>query len=266
MELIDIGVNLAHDSFDHDREDVIHRAYESGVTQLVVTGSSVGVSRDALHLAQQNPGRLFATAGIHPHHASDFDEHTVPALRQLLQHREVVAAGECGLDFFRNFSAPEEQEIAFRAQLELAAEAAVPVFLHQRDAHEALMAMLKPYRDRIPRGVAHCFTGTSAELTDCLDLDLYVGITGWICDERRGAHLRELVAKIPADRLLLETDAPYLLPRDLKPKPRTRRNEPMHLVHIAATVAACRDVSIEEVAAQITANARRFFDLPPYSA
>ncbi len=121
------------------------------------------------------------------------------------------------------------------------------------------MAILGEYRSRLPAGVAHCFTGDERELRDYLDLDLSIGITGWICDERRGHHLRDLVRLIPADRLMLETDAPYLMPRDLTPKPHSRRNEPKYLPHILATVAACRGEPAELVAAATTRNARRLF-------
>ena len=131
-----------------------------------------------------------------------------------------VAVGECGLDFFRDYSPRDAQRRAFAAQLELAAEVGKPVFLHQRDAHEEFVAMLAPARASLAGGVAHCFTGGPAELDAYLELDLYIGVTGWVCDERRGAALRAAVPRIPLDRLLVETDAPYLLPRDLEPKPR----------------------------------------------
>ena len=183
-------------------------------------------------------------------------------LDAMLDHPEVVAAGECGLDFYRNFSPPDDQKFAFSLQLELAAAKNKPAFLHQRDAHKSFIDLLKPHLPNLPAAVVHCFTGTRAELEECLELDLYIGITGWVCDERRGFHLRELLREIPSDRLLLETDAPYLLPRDLSPKPSSRRNEPMHLAHIASVVAQLRGESIEETSATTSANATRFFGLP----
>jgi TatD DNase family protein len=133
------------------------------------------------------------------------------------------------------------------------------VFLHQRDAHDAFVGVLREYRPRLLAGVAHCFTGEARELRDYLDLGLSVGITGWICDERRGQHLRELVRQIPLDRLLVETDAPYLLPRDLQPRPSHRRNEPKFLPHITRVIAACRGESFAALAAATTANAVKFF-------
>ena len=259
MQLVDIGANLSHDSFSGDLEDVIGRARATGVVGMVVTGSSVPVSQTAFALTQDHPGYLYATAGIHPHHAKDSDQQTPDALRDLLRRDSVVAVGECGLDYFRNFSSPHEQQDAFVLQLELAAESGLPVFLHQREAHDGFMEILKSYRDKISRGVAHCFTGSERELRDYLDLDLHIGITGWICDERRGHHLRELIALIPEDRLMLETDAPYLLPRDLKPKPKSRRNEPCYLPHVLRTVADCSPWSMDKLAHQTRTTSQDFF-------
>lgn len=261
MRLVDIGVNLTHDSFDRDRQAVIDRAAASGVDRLIVTGTTVAASRAAAALAELHPGRLYATAGVHPHHATELDDAALAALEPLLSHPRVVAAGECGLDFFRDFSPREAQERAFSAQLELAAAARKPVFLHQRDAHPRFVALLEPYAGRLAGGVAHCFTAGLTELRAYLDLGLHVGITGWLCDERRGQALREALPHVPLDRVLLETDAPYLLPRDLSPAPRDRRNEPAFLPHIAARAAALLGVEPEALAAASTANAERLFGL-----
>jgi TatD DNase family protein len=257
--LVDIGLNLAHDSFDHDRELVVENAVAAGVRHMVITGSTIESTRAAIALARGNPARFRATAGIHPHHSREFGVDDVPVLRELMQMPEVGAAGECGLDYFRNFSPHEDQERAFRLQLELAAELSRPVFLHQRDAHDAFVGILDDYLPRLPAAVAHCFTGEERELRAYLERGLYVGITGWICDERRGQHLRDLVKLIPLERLMLETDAPYLLPRDLVPKPATRRNEPRHLPHILEAVARCRGEDAGRIAAATTANALHFF-------
>lgn len=151
---------------------------------------------------------------------------TAATLRRLAENDRVVAIGECGLDFNRNFSAPEQQEYAFNAQLALAAELSLPVYLHCREAHERFIAILAPWLPQLPASVLHCFTGTREELEACLAMGLSIGITGWVCDERRGQALRELMPLIPAERLLLETDAPWLLPRDMHPRPASRRNEP----------------------------------------
>ena len=262
MQLIDIGVNLAHDSFDHDRQQVLERARAAGVTPMVVTGSCHQSSLQALQLARSHKDELFATAGVHPHHADDFADADSAWMRALAAEPEVKAIGECGLDFFRNFSAPAAQEDAFHRQLALAGELQMPVFLHQRDAHDRFCAILGEHLNDIPRGVAHCFTGGMQELEDYLGLGLWIGITGWICDERRGAHLADLISHIPADRLMLETDSPYLLPRDIRPRPRSRRNEPRYLAHIVEVVAKAAGRPPSTVAAETTANARLFFGLP----
>jgi TatD DNase family protein len=261
LALIDIGANLTHDSFDADRAAVLERAAAAGVSRLIVTGTSVTSSAQALELCAAHPGTLFSTAGVHPHHARELDGHTSAALRALLANPAVVAVGECGLDFFRDFSPRADQRHAFATQLELAAEIRKPVFLHERDAHAEFLEILAPRRSRLVGGVAHCFTGGVEELAAYLDLDLYVGITGWVCDERRGAKLREALPRIPLDRVLIETDAPYLVPRDLVPQPRGRRNEPAFLAHILERVAAGLGRSPEEVAAATTANAERLFGL-----
>jgi TatD DNase family protein len=262
LDLIDVGVNLAHESFDRDREEVIERAATAGIARMIVTGTSVTASVQACALAAQRPGRLFASAGIHPHHANEADAPALDAIRGLLAHPQVVAVGECGLDFFRNFSPPEAQQRAFSAQLELAASSGLPLFLHQREAHDVFLRLIRPWRSRIVGAVAHCFTGGPDELRDYLELDLYIGITGWLCDERRGGALREALPGIPMDRLLVETDAPYLLPRDLPAKPRGRRNEPSFLSHVVERIAALLDRSVEEIAGATTRNAERLFALP----
>jgi TatD DNase family protein len=262
MQLIDIGANLTHDSFDHDRDAVLQRARDAGVAQLVVTGASREHSPRALALAQAHPGFLFATAGVHPHHASEYTEECDAELRALHTHAEVVAVGECGLDYFRDFSPRPAQRRAFERQLQIAADTGKPLFLHQRDAHADFMAMMNDFDGRLAPAVVHCFTGTRAELFDYLDRDWHVGITGWLCDERRGQHLRELVRHIPANRLMLETDAPYLLPRTVKPQPSHRRNEPMYLAHIVEELARDRGEEVALTAAVTAATARAFFRLP----
>ena len=266
VALIDIGANLTHDSFDHDRDDVLARARAAGVVQQVLTGTTVEASAKALALARQYPGELFATAGMHPHHAGDFDDDARERFRELAAADEVVAVGECGLDHFRNFSPPADQERAFVAQLELACELHMPAFLHQRDAHDDFVAIVREFRDRLPAAVAHCFTGGRKQARDYLDLDLHIGITGWLCDERRGAELRDAVRYIPAGRLMIETDSPYLMPRDLDPKPASRRNEPMHLAHILGALARHRGEHTTELGPQTTVTARRFFGLPAAGA
>jgi len=259
MDLVDIGANLTHESFRSDLEAVLERAHEAGVERLVITGADEAGSRAALELARHHPDRMRATAGVHPHAAASTGADIVRVLRGLVEHPLVAAVGETGLDFNRDFSPRDVQERLFEQQLELAVESGMPVFAHQRDAHERFLDILRPYRDRLSAIVVHCFTGTEPELEHYLELDCHIGITGWICDERRGHHLREFIHRIPDNRLMVETDAPYLLPRDIKPKPRIRRNEPCHLPHIVETIAQARGQDTAHVAAATTAAARRFF-------
>ena len=268
MQLFDIGANLTHDAFDPDRDAVLQRGREAGVMQMVVTGASREHSPKALKLALKHPGELYATAGVHPHHAADYSAECDAELRELHAHPQVVAVGECGLDYFRDLAPRPAQRRAFELQLQIAVDSGrtpaerKPLFLHQRDAHADFLSMMRNFDGRLGAAVVHCFTGTRAELFDYLDQDWHIGITGWLCDERRGQHLRELVAHIPAHRLMIETDAPYLLPRTVQPAPSHRRNEPMYLAHIVAELARDRGEDVAVTAANSTATARAFFRLP----
>ena len=236
MQLIDIGVNLTHASFALEREALLARARAAGVVQMVITGTSLADSEQALQLCGEldEGGRLFTTAGVHPHEASHWNGDTARGLRALFDDQRVRAVGELQR----------------------------PVFLHERDASERLLAILRDFRDRLPAAVVHCFTGERRALYGYLDLDLHIGITGWINDERRGTHLHDLVSEIPVGRLMLESDAPYLLPRSLRPKPKNGRNEPAYLVEVLDCVARHRGESAERLAAHTSAAARAFFGLP----
>lgn len=260
-ELIDIGANLAHDSFDDDRDDVLQRAADAGVSTLVITGSSDQSNVAALALANDNPDWLYSTAGVHPHHASDYSEKSDDIIRQCLADKRCIAVGECGLDYFRNLSPREAQLEAFRAQLDIARDTGHAVFLHQRDAHDDFVEVLEAALPNLSRAVAHCFTGEGESLREFVAMGLYIGITGWICDERRGEHLKDIVSAIPDDRLMIETDSPYLLPRTIRPRPKSRRNEPAHLTEVLKTVAQARAQTEEHVATITTANAKRFFGI-----
>lgn len=262
MELVDIGFNFTHHAFDPDRETVIDRAVAAGVTQMICTGADLKDSLRSVTLAEQMPDHLTATAGFHPHQASAWQASSAMDLYELARtHLKIKALGEMGLDFNRNYSPRSAQERVFEAQLEIATALELPVFLHQRDAHESFMRILGRYRSRLNKAVIHCFTGTENELRAYLDLDLHIGITGWICDPRRGYHLKDLLPLIPANRLMIETDAPYLLPRDQYPKPASRRNEPAYLPHILKTVATAVRRPVKIVADETTATAYDFFNL-----
>ncbi len=260
-ELVDICFNFTHSAFRRDEAAVLERAVAAGVDTLMVTGSSIEESHQGIALAQRYPGHLYATVGVHPHLARDWDQSSYARLRELAAHERVKAVGEAGLDYNRDHSPRPAQRHAFVQQMRLAAELGLPLFLHQRDAHDEFSALLSEHRDELGPVVVHCFTGDRKQLDRYLDLDLHIGITGWICDERRGRHLCELLTRIPPGRLMLETDAPYLVPRDLRPQPRDRRNEPAFLPHILATVATCLGRGAEQVAEETTRTAREFFAL-----
>lgn len=264
--LIDIGANLTNKAFRGDLEPVLSRAAQAGVEAILITGTSTAASRIAREIAVDRRDsaapRLFATAGIHPHHASSSSRESMAELRELAARPEVVAVGECGLDYDRDFSPRDKQRACFEAQLELASVVKKPVFLHEREAHGDFAAILERWRPKLVGGVVHCFTGARPALERYIELDMHVGITGWINDERRGKHLRDLVRLIPKGRLLVETDAPYLTPRDMPDRPRTGRNEPAFLAHVARVIASCRGERPEDLAAHSTEAAERLFGLP----
>jgi TatD DNase family protein len=255
--IIDIGINLMHPSFDRDREAAAAAAEAAGVSPLIITGTSVEDSRKAMEYAALHPGKLYATAGVHPHDAKNCGPSTLPALRELAAHDAVVALGECGLDYNRDFSPRPVQREWFEKQAALAVELGMPLFLHERDASEDFTAILRA--SGVTNMAVHCFTGTEAELERYLELGAYIGVTGWICDERRGQGLRSLVRRIPSDRLLIETDAPFLLPRDLGEKVKGGRNEPRFLRHIARVIAQCLGKDEDQLARETRENTCRFF-------
>lgn len=263
--MIDIGVNLTNKRFDKDRQEVIIRAKSQGVTKLLITGTSVSESQQALMLCENYqqifPHMLYATAGVHPHDADGVEKNYIEQLTNLASKSYVKAIGECGLDFNRNFSAPEQQIKVFKEQIELAAKLNMPLFLHQRDAFEPWFELLKPYFGQIPAMVSHCFTGNKQELEQCLAAGMYIGITGWLCDERRGQELRDIVSLIPLDRLLIETDAPYLTPRTIKPRPKSSRNEPSYLSYVVDQLSVLTAIDPEEIACQTSLNAEKVFNL-----
>ncbi len=261
LQFIDIGVNLTSKRFDKDREQVLERALANGVEAIIITGTNARESKQALTLAQQYE-HCYATAGCHPHDAERMSPDDFESIKALHKESKVVAVGECGLDFNRNFSTPESQIRVFKQQLEMACDLQKPLFLHERDASDTMLELLQEYQGELPSAVIHCFTGSEQALEQYLEFGLYIGVTGWICDERRGQELAGMVHRIPDNRLMLETDAPWLTPRDLRPKPKDGRNEPMLLPHIAQKVADCRQQSIEHLAEITYKNAQTFFNLP----
>ncbi|WP_094751575.1 TatD family hydrolase [Psychromonas sp. CD1] len=259
--MIDIGINLTHSRFDKDINNVIEDAKKAGIQALIVIGTNIQESKKAIALCITDPQFLYCSVGIHPHDANTLNDNSIVILRQLAEHPQVKAIGECGLDFNRNYSTPDEQEKAFTAQLALAVELQLPIFMHQRDAHRRFIDLLKPYIKKIPKAVLHCFTGSEIELEECLALGLHIGITGWVCDERRGVALLNLLKLIPSERLMIETDGPYLLPRSMRPKPKSSRNEPKYLPYIAEVIADARGESTIELIQKTMRNSQQFFNI-----
>jgi TatD DNase family protein len=261
MSWCDIGVNFTDKRLVF--KPALERALAADVSHIIITGTSLDKSQKAIQLAEQYPNHLSTTAGVHPHDASQFTVQTVSELKNLAKSSSVVAIGECGLDFNRNFSTPNEQLFAFEQQLKLACELGLPVFLHERDAFEAQIKLLAKYRKELVGGVAHCFTGDIKQMNRYLDLDLYIGITGWVCDLKRGQTLREAVKSLPLDRILMETDAPYLRPKGLanNRKIDNGNNEPAYLPYVAGEVASLMATDIKTLQVASQANTLALFNI-----
>ena len=259
--LIDTCCNLSHPSFANRERRIIERAQAVGVDTLITPASSLADAVQIVGLAEQHP-EVHVAVGVHPHCAKTWQTNTYNALKQLAEHDKVVAIGETGLDYHRNYSSKQQQRLAFEQQIQLAIETNKPLLMHQRSAHQDFVRLLKPYRQQIKGGVVHCFTDQQPALTDYLDLDLHIGLTGWFCDERRGQHLRTLIKAIPLKRLMLETDAPYLRPRHIaKAQKGEPHNEPALLTYIATDMAACLGLPVATLAAATTQTSRYFYRL-----
>tara|TARA_Y100000768_G_scaffold118543_1_gene87566 strand:+ start:36464 stop:37267 length:804 start_codon:yes stop_codon:yes gene_type:complete len=259
-QFFDIGANLTHKSFEEDLDEVLKIAHDEGVKRLSITGSSLEESIQAFEIAKKYPKACISTAGIHPHNAKEFSQGLFSEIKELLEQEEVKCIGETGLDFNRNYSSPEEQQLSFEAHIELSIETGIPLFLHERDAHTKFVEMVSPYIDELPKCVVHCFTGQKEALLKYINMGFHIGITGWLCDERRGKHLEELISMIPLDKLMIETDSPYLLPRDMGID-NSSRNEPKYLSHIANKVANFRNESKDLLFSAIYMNSLEFFDI-----
>ncbi|MGS0693682.1 TatD family hydrolase [Shewanella sp. 0m-4] len=260
-QYMDIAVNLIGSSLEKNIQRVIEDATNQSVTSMVVIGSHLDESKHAIALCEQFPDQLYSTAGIHPHHASEWQTSSANTIRMLAQSPCVIAIGECGLDYNRDFSPRDVQRNVFAKQLALAVELEMPVLMHERDAHPDFLAILKEYRTDLPAALLHCFTGNMQSLEAYIEQDIYLGVTGWVCDERRGQELASIVPYIPDNRLLIETDSPYLLPRSMRPKPKSSKNEPKYLPYIAQYIADLKKQDMSTFADNTYKNSRRFFGL-----
>jgi len=273
--VIDICVNLQYGQFSEDLFMVLKRAHHAGVKGILGCATDLNLAERNVALCTESLKRpnlplLLSTAGVHPHDAETWKDSDGPRLAALCESTWVRAVGECGLDFNRNFSAPKAQRRAFQAQIDVACQVQKPLFVHDRDSNGEVFQSLMA-RGQLPPVVIHCFTGSADELDNYLDAGFYIGITGWLCDAKRGQTLRELVTRIPDNQLLMETDAPFLRPHNAPAndqlftdayaasRQNRRRNEPALLSYVAAVLAERRQQSPAELAELCTANANTLF-------
>ena len=258
-EIADIACNFTSDRFDNDLDEVINHAIVNNITKFGLICSRLSDIDKLLEIYNRYSKDMFFTIGVHPHHANEINEEYLKKLKEVINNNNPHAIGETGLDFFRNLSTYEEQIFAFEEQIKIAIDTNKPLFLHQRDSHDDFIKILRKYSSDINKSVVHCFTGTKEQLNDYLELDCYIGVTGWICDAKRNVELRKTIKNIPLERLMIETDCPYLIPKNLEEKPKNNRNEPTYLNHIANEVATLMKKDINDIREKTYKTSLSFF-------
>ena len=258
-EIADIACNFTSERFNKDLDEVISRAMTNKITKFGLICSQLDDVEKLLNIYSQYSNDIFFTIGVHPHHAKEINDEYLKKLKEVVNNNNPHAIGETGLDFFRNLSTYEEQIYAFEEQIKIAIDNNKPLFLHQRDSHDDFIKILRKYSSDISKAVVHCFTGTQEQLDDYLDLDCYIGVTGWICDEKRNIELRKTIKNIPLSKIMVETDCPYLIPKNLPHKPKNNRNEPSNLNHIISEVATLMEIDEENLRKQTFENTINFF-------
>ena len=258
-EIADIACNFTSERFNKDLDEVIKRAIANKITKFGLICSRMSDLNKLLKIYKQYSKSMFYTIGVHPHHANEINDDYLKKLKDEITTNNPHAIGETGLDFFRNLSTYEEQIYAFEEQIKIAIDTNKPLFLHQRDSHDDFIKILRKYSSDISKAVVHCFTGTQGQLDDYLELDCYIGITGWICDEKRNVELRKAIKKIPLEKLMIETDCPYLIPKNLVEKPKNNRNEPTNLNHIINEIAVLMEIDIDILRKQTFENTINYF-------
>jgi TatD DNase family protein len=262
IELVDSHAHLDFAEFDGELNSVLQRAGDAGVTCVVTVGFDLDSSRKAVALARDH-AKVRACVGVHPHEAAAVGGRVLEDLRELVEDSEVVAIGEIGLDYYRDRAPRDVQRRVFRDQLHLAAEVGRPVVVHDRDAHGDVMAILRDWAETVstgkgsvhhPLGVVHCFSGDQAMADELFQLGFYVSVAGPVTYSN-ASRLQEVVRHLPLDRLLVETDCPFLAPHPHRGK----RNEPAHVRLVAAKIAEVKDTPLEEVARVTTDNAQAVF-------
>jgi TatD DNase family protein len=252
MMAIDTHAHLEMETFDTDREEVLERAAAAGLTAILTVGTTIPDCEKAVALARRYP-LVFAAIGIHPHEVKGIDAAAYDALRLLAREKKVVAIGEIGLDFFYDNSPRDVQLRNFAEQLDLAEELDLPVIIHDRDAHTETIELLRERKGSL-RGVLHCFSGDAAMARECVELGFHLSVAGPVTYPKAD-QLRAVAREIPAERLLIETDAPYLAPKPYRGK----RNEPAYVMETARCLAEIRTIPAEELERLTAANARRLF-------
>ncbi|AYV83005.1 MAG: YchF/TatD family DNA exonuclease [Hyperionvirus sp.] len=258
--MVDIGANLTHKSFEKDLDSVMYKSFKQNLQAIIITGTTIEGSQFGLKLCEKYKENynIFCTAGIHPHNANEYDSTVETELIKLIEMNVIKAVGECGLDFDRNFSAQENQINCFDRQIKLALKYKLPLFLHERSAHKKFLEVLDKYTDSLKNinVVVHCFTGNCSEVKEYIKRGFYIGITGWICDDRRNMDLLVAIKDIPLDKLMIETDSPFL-----SPNRKERRNIPANVFVVAQKIGKILSRSEEDIIKLTTANAIKVFNL-----
>ena len=260
MGLIDIGANLTHPELYNQLDKIVENIKTADIKKVIITSSNLGDTKTTLNIINLYPDLFYTTVGFHPHNAKDFSLEDVDKIHDYGKDKNIVAIGECGLDYYREYSTKEQQIYCFEEQLSIAESLELPLFLHERHAHKDFSKILKSHINKIKNSVVHCFTGTKNELKTYLDMGCYIGITGWISDTNRGKHLHDLLEYIPEDRLMIETDSPYLIPHNL-PFKHNGINEPSFLNFVAQTIAECLNKDINTIKEVTYRNTKRFFSI-----
>jgi TatD DNase family protein len=255
--MIDSHAHLTLPQFDDDRNLVIQRAIEADVGHVITVGIDIEDCTRALDLAQHHDS-ISVAVGIHPHDTKSVCTGTYGELKALAKHESVVAIGEIGLDFYRNLSPPEIQMRSFREQLRIAREVSLPVIIHDRDAHQEIVEILREEKAEEIGGVIHCFSGDLTMAKTCMDMGFYISIPGTVTFKATGAY-QDLVRDIPLDRMLIETDCPFLTPQPYRGK----RNEPAYVRFVAEAIARIKGKNVKEIGKHTTHNAEKLFNLLP---
>ena len=258
--LIDIGANLSHPQLYDQLEKIVNNIISSETQSVIITSSNLEDTIIALDIINKYPDLFHTTVGYHPHNAKDFKSEHFDLIDNYCKQKEIVAIGECGLDYYREYSSVDEQMFCFEKHLMIAKKNDMPIFLHERKAHKDFVSILKKYKDNINKAVVHCFTGDKSELKSYIDMDCYIGITGWISDLSRGKHLHDIIKYIPKDRLMIETDSPYLMPKNV-PIKNNGINEPSYLIYVAETIAECLNKDVNYVKQISINNTKEFFSI-----